>query len=128
MDRTDYVRKLNDIVSDSSKFKTLDDDPTSKRETRLQRYLLPLHRKGALNKDEYERIRPSGSTPARMYGLPKIHKDNVPLRPIISSIGTYNYSLAKFLVTLLQPISKSSFCIKDSFSFSREIRRIPSIP
>ena len=103
-------------------------DPTAKREAKLQRYLLRLHRNGALSKEEYEQVRPTGSTPARIYGLPKTHKDNVPLRPIISSIGTYNYSLAKFLVRMLQPVSKGEFCVKDSFSFAREVRALPSIP
>ena len=44
--------------------------------------------------------------PARIYGLPKMHKvrepsSAPPFRPIVSSIGTYNYNLAKFLCTLL---------------------------
>ena len=39
----------------------------------------------------------------RLYGLPKIHKDNVPLHPIISEIGTATYSLAKHLSLLFQP-------------------------
>ena len=128
LDRTQYVEKLKIIVNDTSKFQKINEEPTARREGRLQRYLLRLHKKGALNQEEYNQIRPSGSAPARMYGLPKIHKDNVPLRPIVSSIGTYNYNLAKFLVTLLQPISKSQFCIKDSFAFAREIQNAQSIP
>ena len=42
-----------------------------------------------------------------MYGLPKLHKilDSVPaFRPIVSSIGTYNCQLAKFLGKLLDDI------------------------
>ncbi len=31
-------------------------------------------------------------------GVPKIHKEGCPIRPIISSINTYNYKLAKYLV------------------------------
>ena len=42
----------------------------------------------------YISVYPTGSRPARMYGLPKLHKmsDSVPsLRPILTSTGTYNY-------------------------------------
>ena len=33
--------------------------------------------------------------------------DDLPLRPIISNIGTASYQLAKYLVKLLSPLSKS---------------------
>lgn len=35
LDRNDYIKKLEDILSDTSKFKLLDDDPTISRETTL---------------------------------------------------------------------------------------------
>ena len=40
----------------------------------------------------------------RMYGLPKIHKQDVPCRPILSMIGSAQHELAKFLAALLQPV------------------------
>ena len=58
------------------------------------------------------------------YGLPKIHKDNVPLRPIISNIGSYSCKLSKWLSDLLSPFvgkfSKSH--IKHSEDFIGKIR------
>ena len=36
----------------------------------------------------------------------------------MSSVNTYNYNLASYLVHILQPISKNQFTIKDSFSFA----------
>ena len=58
------------------------------------------------------------STPGVLYGLPKVHKPGCPFRPIVSSINTYNYNLASYLVHILQPISTNQFTIKDSFSFA----------
>ena len=40
-----------------------------------------------------------------LYGLPKIHKVNVPLCLIRSSIITHSFKIAKFLVPLLRSIS-----------------------
>ena len=57
-----------------------------------------------------------------MYGLPKIHKDNLPFRPIVSSINTYNYKLASYLVNILKPISTNSNTEQNSFSFATWIR------
>jgi len=58
-----------------------------------------------------------GSTAGVLYSLPKIHKSGCPFCPIVSSINTYNYNLASFLVGVLKPISTNQFTIKDSFSF-----------
>ena len=56
-----------------------------------------------------------------MYGLPKVHKETCPVRPIMSAIGTYNYGLAKFLVPILQPITSNQYTVNSSFSFVKEI-------
>ena len=72
---------------------------------------------------------PSGSQYARMYGLPKLHKvkDSCPLppfRPIVSSTGTHNYQLAKYLCNLLTPAISYDHCTKDSFTFAEEIQKV----
>ena len=64
-----------------------------------------------------------------MYGLSKLHKaiDSCslpPLRPIVSSIGTYNYQLAKYLCNLLTPAISYDHCTKDSFTFADEIQKV----
>ena len=46
-----------------------------------------------------------------------------PPRPIVSSIGTYNYNLAKYLCSLLKPHISSEFCATDTFSFVQEIQQ-----
>ena len=47
---------------------------------------------------------------------------NQPLRPIVSSIGAYNYNLAKYLSSLLVPLLPDKYSVKDSFSFVEELR------
>lgn len=68
---------------------------------------------------------PTGSKAGIIYGLPKIHKDNAPLRPIISSIGTYNYHLAKYLVEILNPLTDDfPLILKDSFDFINRVSKV----
>ena len=55
-----------------------------------------------------------------------LDSDDFYLRPIISSIGTYNYNLAKFLTELLHPVISKEHCAKDSFSFCEEIQQVSS--
>ena len=59
-----------------------------------------------------------------MYGLPKIHKENIPLRPILSANNTSSYSLAKFLVTKLSSLTTNEFTLKNSYEFSNYIKTI----
>ena len=65
------------------------------------------------------------------YGTPKMHKfsssGSFPkLRPILSSIGTFNYSLARFLRDLLSPLVPNNYCCKDTFSFVSQIKNANS--
>ena len=71
-------------------------------------------------------MNPSGSAPARIYGTPKMHKfsstDTFPeLPPIVSSIGNFNYDLARFLCDLLSPIVPDDYSCKGTFSFVSQI-------
>ena len=60
-----------------------------------------------------------------MYGLPKIHKKGVQIRPIISAVGTYNYKLVKYLDEVLKPLlNESEWILKDTFDFVNKIKSI----
>ena len=77
-----------------------------KLEAALQRFLCTFKQKNVFNEIEYDKWYPSGSAPAHIYGTLKMHKfsssDSFPnLRPIVSSKGTFNYNLARFLSDLL---------------------------
>ena len=80
-----------------------------------------------LSKDDYKYLKPCGSKPGIMCALCKIHKgtsvnDLVPtFRPILSAIGTCNYSLAKYFIPILKQFTINEYTFKDSFSFCKEI-------
>ena len=124
LDRKLYNNAIEESISDSSKFEKLNEDPSLKREASLQRFFRKLKQKNFFNEIEYDKLYPSGSAPARIYGTPKMHKfsssDSFPkLRPIVSSIGTFNYNLARFLCDLLSPLVPNDYSCKDTFSFSQ---------
>ena len=94
-----YERKILEIINDTAKFKKLKDNPTLTREEQLQRFLRKINDKNLFDENTYKKLYPWGSKLATIYGLPKTHKvlfdsDNFSLRPVISSIGTYNYNLS----------------------------------
>ena len=121
---------MNSILSDRSKFKLHTSiDPllnTLRCEDRLNRFLRKLKVCGAISQSTYEEIFISGSSPGTLYGLPKVHKTNIPLRPILSAYITPNYKLAKHLASLLNPLSTNIFTIKNSYEFANEITSLNS--
>ena len=65
----------------------------------------------------------------RIYGLPKIHKEGAPLRPIVNTIGGLTYLLAKFLALKLKPlVGRTESFVKDSASFIKELKDIKLSP
>ena len=76
----------------------------------------------------FNQLKPSGSQPGVLYGLCKVHKgvgadgSPPPFRPILSSINTPSYKIAKFLTPLLSSLTTNEFVSKDSFEFARAVR------
>ena len=75
-----------------------------------------------INEDEYKKLYASGSNPGIMYGLPKIHKANIPLRPVLSSFKTHNYNLAKFLIPYIDKYAKNEFTLVNSYEFFNDVK------
>ena len=127
LNKVDYITKMLEIVNDDSKFQHLGPvsthDKTTKREKDIRDYLQSLVEKKELREGTSTTIKPSGTERPRLYGLPKTHKPGVPLRPILSMIGSPQHKLAKYLNSLLDPVIKrySRYTIKDSFEFAKVI-------
>ena len=117
---------MNDILNDASTFVPLTNlDPFKNNlllEDKLNRFLKQLQENSYLSDNEYTSLYASGSNPGIMYGLPKIHKDNVPLRPVLSSFKTFNYKLAKFLVPHLQSYEKNNYSLSNSYEFFNDVK------
>ncbi|PNF22345.1 hypothetical protein B7P43_G18297, partial [Cryptotermes secundus] len=65
------------------------------------------------------------SKPPHLHGLPKIHKAGIPLRPIISSIGSPCYVLDGFLHRILSPSAgKSDSFVKNSAYFVQLLKTV----
>ena len=57
--------------------------------------------------------------------MPKIHKTDIPLRPIVSSIGSATYHLARELARILTPLKgQSSSYIRNSSHFVEKIQEV----
>nr|VZI26075.1 unnamed protein product [Spirometra erinaceieuropaei] len=67
--------------------------------------------------------RPQDTALARFYGLPKVHKDGAPLRPIVSLKGTPTYGLAKWLFRRLKFLTaESDTTVSSSAQFLEKLK------
>ena len=125
LNKSDYLTKTKEILQDETKFKVLNGDWFKiilKLEDKLNRLLRII--KVKLPDSVFEFLFASGSLPGVLYGLPKIHKQDCPIRPILSATGTFNYNTAKFLVPILDPLTHNEYTVKNSIEFSKELNSL----
>ena len=111
----------------TKQFSKLGYDSTSKLESKVQRTLRKI--KSKLPENVYKKLYLTWSYPAKFYGNAKVHKlstnsiDYLTLRPIVSNISTATYETAKYLASLLTPLSKSEFTINNTKEFVKYIQK-----
>ena len=129
MNKHDYVSRTQTILS-GKQFQPI----TSKKmgleckEKELNGYLRELYNDGLIEKKLFWRLHSTSASLSVMYGQPKVHKAGYSMRPIISSIGSYNYQVSKYLAELLSQhrTERPPSFVKDSFTFVDSIRKFPS--
>ena len=114
-------------IVNTKQFCKLQKDPIKTIEMKIQRAVRKI--KNKLSTKEYLNIYPTGSSPGKFYGTAKKHKltptgtiDDLPIRQIISNIGTTSYQLAKYLPKLLSPLSKSEYTVDNNVEFIYNIK------
>ena len=102
MDRQDYINKANHLLNQNT-YKVITKDPTNTIKNKLINILKTIKTKSGLGTNTYKSMYPTGCVPPKFYGLPKIHKPDTPLRPIVSSCGSVTYGVPKNLLKSLNP-------------------------
>ena len=62
--------------------------PVLKEEERITNVLQTLLKDDKIDQSLFFKMKPKGSQPARLYGLAKVHKNNIPTRPVLSMPGS----------------------------------------
>ncbi|XP_041981008.1 uncharacterized protein LOC121734461 [Aricia agestis] len=117
MSTEEYVQKIRSLLSDTNVYKQVSYNPTASVTRRIR--TLIHENKDVFTEDEYNFLhKPKPVQPPKLYGLPKIHKRNIPLRPIVSKIDSPTYNLAKHVAGVLRPlVGKTPSFVKDSVHF-----------
>ncbi len=128
MDYSDYTNKAKELIDNTNindTYQPLDTNPSKTTVNRINKKLTILRNQNKLSKQIYDKIRPNDGTITKLYGLPKIHKNNNPLRPIVSLPGSPTYKLSKYLADILKPlINTSPHSVKNVNTFLSKIEDI----
>ena len=120
MELETYREKMIELLSDPD-YVVLKKDPTSS----IMRKTNEMIKKSSITEEIKRKISPKPGIPPRIYGLPKIHKQGIPLRPIVNSIGSPNYHLAKYLARILKPfVGGTAHHVKNSYDFVKTVQQI----
>ena len=101
MDSIVYNLKLMDLLDDSNTSEQIYTQTISKNMNNFNK----SYKKLVSNEDKFlSSLINYHPTIPKIYGLPKIHKPDIPLRPIISCMGSAHDNIVKLLAKTLSPL------------------------
>ena len=125
IDKKEYIQKMQTLLEDKNTYRPLKMDPTNRQKNRLINILRSIKSEGRLEDHIYKKMYPTGASSLILYGLPKIHKKNIPWRPIVSSQGSVSYGVAKELAKILKSLSGNTIHqVNNSKEFAEDIKKI----
>jgi hypothetical protein len=124
MGKEQYNQKVSDLIQGDN-FSVLRKDPTPGFQKDLRNVV-----KNSMFVFETEHqkntVIPMNPQAPILYGLPKIHKDNIPIRPVVSYLSAPTYKLARRLNGILRQKSnfEPKYCLKNSLDLIEKIKDI----
>ncbi|XP_037517965.1 uncharacterized protein LOC119394729 [Rhipicephalus sanguineus] len=117
MDRADYEKRAGELLNGEA-YSKIKKDPTPQTQTNLNRLLSQIFTNHPDFKNLYLKlICRNGSAPS-FYGLPKVHKSGIPLRPIVDFTRSPLRALSSYLHRVIVPLTgKTDTYIRHSGHF-----------
>lgn len=123
--KSSYEEKMAQLLSDETTYEKIDFDPTEKLIKENTKLVNKLNKDKLISNNIKLRLRNESAIAPRVYGLPKIHKENAPLRPIVSTINSPAGPLAKFCAQILNNITdKDKYNFGNSYNFKKFVDKI----
>jgi hypothetical protein len=99
MYQTDYINKVNDFI-ESNDIIEIDKDPTTKFNLIINKAI--NNSKHLFQPEEVKYLKVMNPSAPTLRGLPKIHKQDTPIRPLVNFTTAPTYKIAKKLDRLLR--------------------------
>ena len=112
MRRETYEKKMSDILK-LDQFAKLEKPRKNSKEwaikeqERINEALKHLKMEGKISEELVEKLKSKGGQPPRLYGLAKVHKTGIPMRPVLSMPGSPYYNIAETVTKWLSVVPES---------------------
>ena len=126
--RVDYVGKLEAMIQEGiANGKYIETEDNTIKDLRTFQNFLTRNFKSTL---PLEKIKPTTNQPSFLYGTAKTHKfnnpgkitkENLKLRPIVSTCGTFYSETAKYLASYLLPLTENEYSVKTTTDLANHL-------
>lgn len=124
MYREEYMEKMKELLEDKTTYRRIRNDPTEDLIEQNNKFVLGLYKTKIITKEEKRFLACQGAKPPQIYGQPKIHKPEVPLRPIIASTEIPCRNMAKYIGRILKNLVSEQFNIKNTYNLKQQLQQV----
>ena len=129
MDKEDYIKEGLRQLSNHKFYKKLDSDPTSTITREIESTLSEMNENQDIDDETYKYLMPEDPKPGRFYLLPKLHKEGVPGRPIVSANGHPTEKISEFVDYHLRPhVRNLPSYIQDTTDYLKKMQSLNPLP
>jgi hypothetical protein len=121
LDKEEYQQKLCTIL-DEGPYRSIQRDPGTGLRRNLHRVLAGAVQDGRLTRAEQLRLCPTHFQTPHIFGLPKVHKTGLPLRPIVSMRASILAPISRLLSDVMKPYTLCDSYVRDSEDLVRNLR------
>lgn len=126
LNKDDYINKTLTLLNDENTYKKITSNtrnPCNNTEKAINNILIKWKSKNIIDDETLHMLKPENSQLSRLYTLPKIHKTNAPMRPIVSSIQFPTHKIADFIRNIIQKhMPPHNSDTKDSFTLKKHLQ------
>lgn len=118
MNKQDYLDKINHMLGDLQVYTPVPDYNISDVKNKSDTILFKIFERDQISNKQYKYLTSYTPKIPTFYGIPKIHKKDIPLRPIVSQINGPTYRLNLYIHELLLVAeSEIPYLFKDTTAF-----------
>ena len=129
MNTTDYLREGYRQLSDPNFYSKLNHDPTNSISERIGKTLTEMKNCTLITEKNFDFLNIREPKAGRFYLLPKIHKKQVPGRPICSYIGHPTCNISKFVNAHIKDyVPKTASYVRDTQHFISRLNTTGTLP
>ena len=129
MNTTDYLREGYRQLLDQKFYQKLHMDITNQVSDKIPDELIKMRSLNLITENNFEFLNIKRPTEARFYLLPKIHKKDIPGRPICSSINHPTSHISKFIDEHIKSyVTNTKSYVRDTQHFISRLKQLGKIP